>query len=479
MPPKPRTCFVPGCTSGYKSCTRKASLFRPPKDALKREQWARNIKGADKELSDNCGVCERHFEERFIERSGQHVIGGEVVHVARDQPSLTDDAVPTVFPDAPKYFTKRAPVKRKNRNLCEQGPPPSKRKRVSAASDTPAVVSETDVEDAGEGAQQEISREAGTQDICGSLRLPGPGWNMLCFSTDPGTVLFGLCELEGNEMDHMLLPKSVLFRETKDNPGEAFCSVFLRGKVHLERTVVSSQEAQDLLDATHSLALCVGCGLTPSNGSTYVSFAGNYHSVKCTLSASESGPCIYCKYLRKLVQNQLSRRRKRGVPVNRVKKHANVRRRLRIAQRKLHNIEKELEAIRSANEQIADEVLDNRIKGLPSKQQLVVKACFKAAARKSTSGMSYEKEWVLECVLRMKSPKLYEYLRNHKILVLPSRTCLQRYIRKFKSGFGFNDNVFSALAVKTKEMDTCARHGGIVFDEMKWSENFRVNTAGE
>lgn len=74
-------------------------------------------KGADKELSDNCGVCERHFEERFIEKSWQHVIGAEVVHVARDRPSLTDDAVPTVFPDAPKYFTKRAPVKRKNKSL--------------------------------------------------------------------------------------------------------------------------------------------------------------------------------------------------------------------------------------------------------------------------------------------------------------------------------------------------------------------------
>ncbi|KAH9359744.1 hypothetical protein HPB48_021303 [Haemaphysalis longicornis] len=272
-----------------------------------------------------------------------------------------------------------------------------------------------------------------------------PGLEQAVLFNGSRHCLFGLCELEGNEMDHMLLPKSVQFRETKDNPGEAFCSVFLRGKVHLERTVIPSQElAQDLLDATHSLALCVGCGLTPSNGSTYVLFAGNYHSVKYTLSASESGPCIYCKYLRKLVQNQLSRRRKRGVPVNRVKKHAKVRHRLPIAQRKLHNIEKELEAMRSADEQIADEVLDEVLdEGLPSKQQLAVKACFKAAARKSTSGMSYEKEWVLECVLlRMKSPKLYEHL------------------------------------LKTKEMDTCARHGGIVFDEMKLSENFRVNTAG-
>lgn len=62
------------------------------------EQWARNIKRADKELSDNCGVCERHFEERFIERSWQHVIGGEVVHVARDRPSLLTTQYRLCFP---------------------------------------------------------------------------------------------------------------------------------------------------------------------------------------------------------------------------------------------------------------------------------------------------------------------------------------------------------------------------------------------
>ncbi|XP_077486371.1 uncharacterized protein LOC144097572 [Amblyomma americanum] len=135
--------------------------------------------------------------------------------------------------------------------------------------------------------------------------------------------------------------------------------------------------------------------------------------------------------------------------------------------------------MKSANEEIGDEVVNAHIKGLPSKQQMVVRACFQAATRKSTSGMSYEKTWILECVfLRMKSPKLHEHLRKHNILILPSRSCLQRYLGKFKSGFGFNENGFTALSVKTKQMDVCSRHGGIIFDEMKLSENFRVNTAG-
>ncbi|KAH8022092.1 hypothetical protein HPB51_021815 [Rhipicephalus microplus] len=90
-----------------------------------------------------------------------------------------------------------------------------------------------------------------------------------------------------------------------------------------------------------------------------------------------------------------------------------------------------------------------------------------------------EKNWVLECVLlRMRSPKLYEHLRKQKILVLPSRTCLQRHVRNFKSGFGFNDTVFKALSAKTESMDVCSRHGGIIFNKLKLSEQFDVNQAG-
>lgn len=46
----------------------------------------------------------------------------------------------------------------------------------------------------------------------------------------------------------------------------------------------------------------------------------------------------------------------------------------------------------------------------------------------------------------------------------------------FKSEFGFNSNVFSALSVKTKEMDEFNLHGGTVFDEIKLSEHISVKS---
>ncbi|XP_077508835.1 uncharacterized protein LOC144120336 [Amblyomma americanum] len=480
MASKARTGFVPGCKSGYRSCPVKASLFRAPIAAARRELWARNIKRADKELTSDCVVCERHFEEKFIERTFRHVIGGKVVDIPRDRPHLKDDAAPTVFPDAPKYFTKKAPTKRKERNLCEQKAPSSKRRKLHAVADA-QLPTQQDADDSIVAVPdaQDDSQEADLHYFCGNLYLPDGCWSKLRLSAESDTVYIGVCERGGDNIAHMLLPKLIKFRRQRNQVGPVLCSVFVRGKLHSECVFTSSAEAQAVVDHTHSLVMCTGSGMTPANTRRYVAFGASYFATSCTLTCKGQGPCVPCKYLRKLVQNQVSRKTLCRIRTNRLKKHAHTRRRLQTVQKKLRNTTRELEEMRLANKNTATEILNDRIKALPPKQQQAVMTCFKAAARKSTCGMRYEKDWILECVLmRMRSPKLYEHLRKQKILILPSRTCLQRYIQNFKSGFGFNENVFKALALETGDMDINARHGGIVFDEMKLSEHFSVNTAG-
>lgn len=78
----------------------------------------------------------------------------------------------------------------------------------------------------------------------------------------------------------------------------------------------------------------------------------------------------------------------------------------------------------------------------------------------------------------MRSPKLYEHLRRQEILTLPGRTCLNKAAQHFKSGFGFNPNVFTALKEKVKELDGFNRHGVVVFDEIKLSEHIDVKPSG-
>ncbi|KAH9366756.1 hypothetical protein HPB48_007845 [Haemaphysalis longicornis] len=49
----------------------------------------------------------------------------------------------------------------------------------------------------------------------------------------------------------------------------------------------------------------------------------------------------------------------------------------------------------------------------------------------------------------------------------------------FKRTFGFNASVFEALKKKTEGMGAHSCHGGLVFDEMKLSENNSLKTSGE
>lgn len=42
-------------------------------------------------------------------------MNGEVVKIPRDRPSLSEDAVPTIFPNTPHYLSKKLPQKHQSR----------------------------------------------------------------------------------------------------------------------------------------------------------------------------------------------------------------------------------------------------------------------------------------------------------------------------------------------------------------------------
>lgn len=152
---------------------------------------------------------------------------------------------------------------------------------------------------------------------------------------------------------------------------------------------------------------------------------------------------------------------------------------LRRKNKKLLSLHDALEKLQEASCKIEASVFEQKMNGLPRKQQAAVRACFEASKRKSLRGYRYNKEWLLECIiLRMKSPRLYEHLRAHKILVLPSRACLQKYIRGFKASFGFNGKLLESVKVKAQEMDEMKRHGGLVVDEMKLSAHLDMRSSG-
>lgn len=167
-------CFVPGCTTGYKSNKNKLSLFLVPKDLSIREDWRKAIPRADKVLDETCCVCETHFEPNFIERHYRHVIDGKEVLTPRGKPLLKNDAIPTIFPNLPHYLSKKLP---KKRSIRERSVVPSKKQKLCDEIDN----------------EQMKCSDSNTslEDLC-NISLPSKYWCKVYFEHNVNIVAFYL-----------------------------------------------------------------------------------------------------------------------------------------------------------------------------------------------------------------------------------------------------------------------------------------------
>ncbi|XP_049520642.1 uncharacterized protein LOC125944316 [Dermacentor silvarum] len=272
----------------------------------------------------------------------------------------------------------------------------------------------------------------------------------------------------------------------------AQCSIFLNGLLFKKSGFQTQSQAQDLLMSADTLTPCVGIGkigeFQPLNSESMTKLSQNHaFSLSCDGSSSpslqdgSSGRCTACKKCRDLLKARLLRLKKKikrplaRTAVQRLKWAV---RTLKKKKMKLLTLQDALKKMREKTSQISASVFEEKLNLLPKKQQAAVRACFDAAKRKSLRGYHYSKEWLLECIiLRMKSARLYEHLRAHKILVLPSHACLQKYIKGFTAAYGFNTKLLSCLKAKVKDMDEMKRHGGIVVDEMKLSAHLDMQSS--
>ncbi|KAH6940359.1 hypothetical protein HPB50_026979 [Hyalomma asiaticum] len=191
--------------------------------------------------------------------------------------------------------------------------------------------------------------------------------------------------------------------------------------------------------------------------------------------------CISCKYLRKALltrKSDVNRRKLKRTPFEKLRILREKNRRIKI---KLLGLAEQLDEMRAKNATIEDDVLEKSIMRLPPKQQASKhRQCFKASKRASRKGMKYAQDWLLECILmKLKSPRLYDHIRKHEILVLPSKTTLKKYMKSYRSTFGFNMTAMNILKMKTSTMSEHQRHGGLLVDEIKLSEHLSVLSSGQ
>ncbi|KAH6922292.1 hypothetical protein HPB50_012187 [Hyalomma asiaticum] len=275
-----------------------------------------------------------------------------------------------------------------------------------------------------------------------------------------------------------------------DQQTDAHCKVYLRGRLAQEHRVMSQAEAENLLEKVDAFNLCVGALNAQEYNSGFLTAGirekltlrqGTYFNNNCHGKVTtKGGQCIGCKYLRKVLLNRQSRVQRAPA-----KKLQSVSHKLRcLAQRnkrlvsRMSSLHADIQKMQTFNATLSEEVINERVSKLPQKQQECVKQCL-AAAQVKEKGIRYTKMWILECIMmKMKSSRLYDHIRDNKILALPSKTTLKRYMSVYRSAFGFSKKVLEELKLKTQTMDHFKKHGGLLVDELKLSEHLCVKSTG-
>lgn len=94
------------------------------------------------------------------------------------------------------------------------------------------------------------------------------------------------------------------------------------------------------------------------------------------------------------------------------------------------------------------------------KHKEVVKACIMSAKVKNKKNRRYTQDWMYNCILwRIKSGALYRKMLRDDTLPLPSLRTIQRYIRKIKPMFGYDQAIFDMMAKKCPDIPEAGRHG--------------------
>ena len=114
-------CCVPNCKSGYDETQAtpapalKLSFYRFPPEPDIRHTWIRNISRSDQEPNKYSRVCSIHFKENDfqVERTDKRFKSKKNKGVQRpaqlQKRLLLQGAVPSVFPNLPKYFNREVP----------------------------------------------------------------------------------------------------------------------------------------------------------------------------------------------------------------------------------------------------------------------------------------------------------------------------------------------------------------------------------
>ncbi|GAB6022861.1 hypothetical protein CHUAL_006959 [Chamberlinius hualienensis] len=462
----PYTCFVPGCTSGYESNPVKVPMFSVPKDPVTRHKWSKRIPRNDKELSAKSKICALHFEEDMILKDFVHVINGAEVRMPRDRWVLNENAFPTQYPHLPQHYSKRVSCKRKPLNrsktneelpIKKPSPLPSLEKFI-----VPAVIeSEKDV----------------SWDWLSTFNLPRH-WNRLDSSNENNSseeITFFFCK--GAQENWVYLKWS------KDNIATEKPKIFVRCAEVLNSTLLNEYRRNrkgisSLLDKISSSLMCPGFNADSTYGAAYDTKIGkrylksmtvigdHVYSKRCSafVIGTTDEACMPCK-------NLLMQLRKRN---HQKQNQTRVNERLRKKVNTLLHVVKQLQV---ENSTISETALEEQLNLLPARQQEAVRECFRQC-KTGRNSHGYTQRWLLECLLmKAKSTALYTYIRDNKILAVPSPRTLNNYIAGIGTTCGLSSSTLQCLnksLIQSVESKECGTSKYQLIDGCSESEDIEI-----
>lgn len=217
-------CFAPGCSTGYMSARKagiKKSVFTVPNHDDRLKAWQRAVPRGDKLLDRTSVLCELHFEQRFIVRDYTHIVNGEEVKIPRGRPCLTEDAIPTIFPNTPCYLSKKLPQKRQSRT--SRGEVLGKKRKTNDENEPPSMENDSPSDVTADGSPVPGACSVERLDHVKGEKLPSKYWSRCLLADAPKAVAFTVCA----QADESLCFKKLVLCSADDTCYR--CAVFVQG----------------------------------------------------------------------------------------------------------------------------------------------------------------------------------------------------------------------------------------------------------
>lgn len=493
------SCFVKGCRNGYRSIReenirlgkKQKCLFKSPKCPELKKKWCHALGLQEDQLKPSHAICEDHFKKSDIVKYDViHLPDGTKVLLEKGRVRLNPEAVPC-----------RRTIIRSSPNGCQvsnigfkeqdQTPIEIQGARSNVVVDVQKVLKPIEIEhcytkDAGNCLAGNSEAALGSPELIKATRTEERAFE------DPGGIqpAYSFQKLieDINRFDRLSRWVSVVNGVTIDFlywDGTNFrikmvlrvdtdlaMKLFTADKHLIKNVELAPRSYRDILQRLTLLektTICEGTGFNQKRSEECLG------EIDVSLIQKRCGAWKRCQPCRELRQKEVNRQRELKKDVrNRLKLTNRKNSRLKI---KVDKLKQDVERAKKKCAGIEEKTLYTTIAALPQPIQESVRTCL-AAAKVKPTGRRYTMNWINECmVIRMKSRRVYEYLRTHFILPLPCIDTLDKYMKKMKqSEEGLESSTTNCEAEKFATTTEVEETDSLLLDEMNLTERLGLDT---